>query len=63
MLVEDFKGMQDKIGLYHMTSHADEQAHTVDFLYKFRPGVAPQSFGIFVAKLAGINEKVLRIAK
>jgi len=38
MLVEDFKGMPDKVGLYHMTSHADEATHTVDFKYKFKPG-------------------------
>jgi len=30
----------------------------VKFLYKFVPGVAPQSFGIYVAKMAGINVRV-----
>lgn len=40
MLVEDFKGMPDKVGLYHMTSHADEETHTVDFKYQFKPGAA-----------------------
>ena len=46
-----------------MKSHIEEKNHTVDFLYKFAPGVASNSFGIYVAKLAGINDKVLKRAE
>lgn len=56
MLVEDFDHLPNTVGLFHMKSSLEEgQEEKVKFLYKFVPGVAPQSFGIFVAKLAGIN--------
>lgn len=59
MLVDEFRGMHDIIGLYHMKSLYKEDENTVNFLYKFVEGVAPESFGIFVAKLAGINVKII----
>jgi DNA mismatch repair ATPase MutS len=34
-------------------------AKTLKFLYKFKPGVCDQSFGIFIAKLAGVDERVI----
>ena len=34
-------------------------AKTLKFLYKFKPGVCDQSFGIFIAKLAGLDDKVI----
>ena len=34
----------------------------INFNYKFIEGVAEQSFGIYVAKAAGLNDKVLEIA-
>ena len=34
----------------------------LEFLYKFEPGVAEASFGIVVAKKAGLDPKVLEIA-
>jgi DNA mismatch repair ATPase MutS len=46
-----------------MDSSYDSQQEKLKLLYKFIPGVAPQSFGIEVAKMAGIDEKVLEIAK
>jgi DNA mismatch repair protein MSH6 len=55
--------MPDIVGLYHMKSTYEDDKDKVKFLYKFVPGVAPQSFGIQVAKMAGINDKVLEIAK
>ena len=63
MLVEDFKEMPDIVGLFHMKSSYEDHKDKLKFLYKFVPGVAPQSFGIYVARMAGINEKVLDIAK
>jgi DNA mismatch repair ATPase MutS len=41
----------------------DEERKTVGFNYKFQPGVAKESFGIYVAETAGIPERVLQIAR
>jgi DNA mismatch repair protein MSH6 len=59
MLVEDFNHMPEMVGLYHMKSSYEEKSEEVKFLYKFVPGVAPKSFGIYVAKIAGINVRIL----
>lgn len=56
MLVDDFVSIPESVSLYHMKCNIEEEHQKVDFLYKFAPGVAPKSFGIYVAKLAGINE-------
>ena len=63
MLVEEFRAISDVVGLYHMDSSYDSQQNKLKLLYKFIPGVAPQSFGIQVAKMAGINEKILEKAE
>ena len=55
MLVEDFVDQKDRVGLFHMKSSYDEGEEKVSFKYKFVSGIAPQSFGIFVAKIAGID--------
>ena len=54
MLVEDFRDIPQIVGLYHMKSSFEDHSDKIKFLYKFVPGVAPQSFGIYVAKLAGV---------
>jgi DNA mismatch repair protein MSH6 len=46
MLVEDFKDRPERVGLFHMKSSYEERSDDIKFLYKFAPGVAPQSFGI-----------------
>lgn len=46
-----------------MESDIREEDKEIKFLYKFKPGYSNQSKGIFVAKLAGINDKVLRMAE
>lgn len=40
-----------------------EKRKELDFLYKFEPGVAQSSFGIVVARKAGLDERVLEIAQ
>jgi len=40
-----------------------EKRKQLSFLYKFEPGVAQSSFGIVVARKAGLNERVLEIAQ
>ena len=62
MLLEDFKagsGVQN----YHMSFKANEANDHVVFLYKFAKGNCPMSFGINVARMAGIPKKVLDLAK
>jgi DNA mismatch repair ATPase MutS len=59
MLVEEFRAIPDVVGLYHMDSSYDSQQDKLNLLYKFIPGVAPQSFGIEVAKIAGIDGKIV----
>ncbi len=49
--------------LYHMACKANEAKDEVLFLYKFQPGECPQSFGINVARMAGIPRGVLERAK
>lgn len=64
-LVEDFAGRKE-IEMYQMVSEVVEDkgsAKKLKFLYKFQKGVATQSFGIFIAKLAGIDEKVVEKAR
>lgn len=40
-----------------------EKRKELSFLYKFEPGVAQSSFGIVVARKAGLDERVLEIAQ
>jgi len=63
MLVHDFKQVPEKIGLYVMASTTEEGSGDVQFLYRFEQGVAERSHGLFIAKLAGVPESVLRMAE
>lgn len=60
MLLNDFQagsGVQN----YHMSFK--EQNEQVIFLYKFAKGICPKSFGLNVARMAGVPSKVLDAAK
>ncbi|MGE0616547.1 MAG: DNA mismatch repair protein MutS [Bacteriovoracia bacterium] len=46
----------------HMAVEGGAQASALRFLYKLRPGAANESFGIQVAKLAGIPEPIIHHA-
>lgn len=46
-----------------MASDYDEEKDELKYNYKFENGAAPRSFGIQVAKMAGLPLKVLEIAK
>ena len=39
------------------------EIHKVNFTYKFVPGVSSSSLGIYVAKKAGLDSKVIDIAQ
>lgn len=47
------------VKLFFMDSDVDSKNHDIKFLYKFIEGVCPDSFGLHVAKLAGVNSKIL----
>ena len=46
-----------------MAFRADEKTDRVVFLYRFIKGECPKSFGLNVARMAGIPENVIRKAK
>jgi len=46
-----------------MSFKANETNDHVVFLYKFAKGNCPKSFGINVARMAGIPKKALELAK
>ena len=62
MLLDEFKthpGVQS----YHMAFVHNEKTEQVLFLYKFVRGECPTSFGLNVARLAGLPKKVIERAK
>ena len=54
---------ESKIRLSFMEAKIDEENKDIQFKYKFIDGVCPESSGIEVAKLAGLPQKVINIAK
>ena len=46
-----------------MAYRANEEKDHVIFLYKFIRGECPMSFGLNVARMAGLPQKVLQIAQ
>lgn len=57
LLTESFAADPD-VALYQMAIRADDASKDITFLYRFSPGVAPASFGIHCARLAGIPAAV-----
>ena len=62
MLLDEFRDAAG-IKLYHMSFRANEAKDEVMFLYKFQQGECPMSFGINVARMAGIPRNVIERAK
>ena len=62
MLLDEFRDAEG-VKLYHMACKANEAKDEVMFLYKFQLGECSQSFGINVARMAGIPRGVLERAK
>lgn len=62
MLIDEFKNVP-RVRNFHMAFKASEEADTVVFLYKFIAGDCPQSFGLNVARLAGLPAKVIAAAR
>mmetsp|Transcript_21387 Transcript_21387/g.33084 ORF Transcript_21387/g.33084 Transcript_21387/m.33084 type:complete len:88 (+) Transcript_21387:3255-3518(+) len=62
MLLDDFKN-EPGVATYHMAFKEGGAADRITFLYKFIRGECPQSFGLNVARLAGIPACILEKAK
>ena len=62
MLLDEYRQVEG-VSLYHMACRANEARDEVVFLYKFEKGECPQSFGLNVARMAGIPRQVLDRAK
>eukprot|EP00347_Sterkiella_histriomuscorum_P021958 403332180 len=62
MLLDEFRGARG-VKSYHMACRANEDKDEVMFLYRFEKGECPTSFGINVARMAGIPKNVLDAAK
>lgn len=62
ILLEDIKKI-DGVVLMHMDSMIDEVSKKILFLYKLKEGECPKSYGIMVARMAGIPECILATAQ
>ena len=54
---------EEKMDLFFMDSDVDEQTKDIKFKCKFTKGICPESYGIEVAKLAGIPNKIILRSK
>ncbi|MEO0138973.1 MAG: DNA mismatch repair protein MutS [candidate division WOR-3 bacterium] len=61
--IELSKLASDHDNAFNLTVKVEEEENTIRFLYKVMPGSADKSYGIYVAKLAGIPEDVVARAK
>jgi DNA mismatch repair protein MSH6 len=62
MLLDEFRNTPG-VQSYHMACRANEERDEVMFLYRFEKGECPMSFGINVARMAGIPKAVMERAK
>ena len=54
---------EPQMDLFFMDSSVDKETKDIKFLYKFKKGICPESYGIEVAKLAGIPNKIIERSK
>jgi DNA mismatch repair protein MSH6 len=52
--LKDWCAQQSGIDLFFMDCLVSDDSKDITFLYKFKNGVCPQSYGTHVAKLAGL---------
>lgn len=62
MLLDEFRNFPG-VASYHMACRANESQDEVLFLYRFEKGECPLSFGLNVARMAGIPKNVIEVAK
>jgi len=58
MIIKDLVSIPN-LKLAHMDSLLDQASQKVTFLFKVKEGVCPKSYGINVARIAGVPESVL----
>jgi DNA mismatch repair ATPase MutS len=51
------------ISMYQMGIHIDEENKTIIFTYKFQKGICEKSYGLSVARTAGIPDEVCKEAE
>jgi len=61
-LTDELRGSKE-VSLYHMDCMVNEAARLVTFLYKFKRGVAADSYGLHCAQAAGLPTKVVERAE
>ena len=63
MLLDDFRDVHS-VDLYHMAFKQQDpsKSDVITFLYKFVKGECPNSFGLNVARMAGLPKRVIRRA-
>ncbi|EKX54504.1 Msh6 mismatch repair muts-like protein, meiosis and mitosis [Guillardia theta CCMP2712] len=61
-ITDEFRASKD-VSLCHMDCLVDEGSQTVTFLYKFKRGVASDSYGLHCAKAAGLPQAVIARAQ
>ncbi|KAL6071659.1 DNA mismatch repair protein msh6 [Balamuthia mandrillaris] len=52
-----------RVSLHHMSCYIDPQRKDVTFLYKVQKGVCPKSYGMNVARMAGVVDEVVESAE
>lgn len=62
MLMAEFRH-SPLISMYWMACVVSPDDDRVTFLYRFEPGTSPKSYGMNVARLAGLPESVVRRAR
>jgi len=61
MLMEEF-AQDARIAMYHMACNVDTDDQNVTFMYQFKQGTCPKSYGMNVANLAGLPDKLVQRA-
>jgi len=62
LLLEEFR-LFDNISNYNMKCEVNKAKDEINFLYKFVKGDASNSYGIMVAKMAGLPQEIIERAK
>jgi DNA mismatch repair protein MSH6 len=57
LLTEEFH-QDPNVTMKHMACHVDDEKREVVYLYKLTDGVCPRSYGMNVARMAGLPEEV-----
>jgi DNA mismatch repair protein MSH6 len=63
MLLDDYRNCPG-VSSYHMSCKEDrDHPDKIKFLYKFKKGECPESFGMNVAMMSGLSKKIVDRAK